>query len=692
MFRLPISLLSLVLIPTAALAFGTPPDSLKGVKVPATPGLLDGKPPIVVNKLAATQLGKALFWDVNVGSDGVACASCHFHAGIDRRTRNQLNPGQTNTGTATTTSFEITASGALGGPNYDLKASDFPLHQFATPSNRDSAVNFKTDDIVGSAGTFLQVFQDINYSGDGNDNCAPTNDEIFHLESLNTRRVTTRNAPSVINVAFNFRNFWDGRANNLFNGESAFGPRDAKAGVWLAQNGKPVKKRLLLENASLASQAVAPPLNDVEMSCEHRTFSDLAKKLLHRRPLESQQIHPEDSTLGSIRHSSGKGLEAYYEDLIKQAFAKRFWMGKGDFGTPAGGATYPQMEANFAFFFGLAIQLYEQTLISDQSLFDGKRDRDNVPIAFNEQQKRGLNLFTKAECIACHAGPAFTTAAIPKIKLANGLSYNPVIKRSTLFEEFDGFGVAHTLIDTGFMITSVSDPESDPGLGGKDPYGHPLSFAEQYVASLANPANSMLDPVKVVTCTLDAPFAVDFISNELRTDPNSKYCNGYKGYSKIPTPETVKSELAKPGQGLLMSSIKGAFKIPTLRNIELTGPYMHNGSMKSLEEVIEFYNRGGNNFHNPQHTETLVFPHGFSSQDKSDLVAFLKTLTDERVRWERAPFDHPELQVLNGHEDGISAISSGYAADRIMHIDPVGKNGRTQIQGPLLPFENYLLQ
>jgi hypothetical protein len=119
---------------------------------------------------------------------------------------------------------------------------------------------------------------------------------------------------------------------------------------------------------------------------------------------------------------------------------------------------------------------------------------------------------------------------------------------------------------------------------------------------------------------------------------------------------------------------------------------MHNGSMKSLEEVVEFYNRGGNNFHNPQHTETLVFPHGFSPQDKSDLVAFLKTLTDERVRWERAPFDHPELLIFNGHEAGTSSLGSGYAADRIMHIDAMGKTGRTETQGPLLPFENYLTQ
>jgi hypothetical protein len=40
----------------------------------------------------AAQLGKALFWDMAVGSDGQACASCHFHAGVDNRSKNQLSP------------------------------------------------------------------------------------------------------------------------------------------------------------------------------------------------------------------------------------------------------------------------------------------------------------------------------------------------------------------------------------------------------------------------------------------------------------------------------------------------------------------------------------------------------------------------------------------------------------------------
>ena len=89
----------------------TPPPnqlaSLKTVPVPEPPNLAE----FVTDKAAAIRLGKALFWDMQVGSDGVqACASCHFHAGADHRSTNQLNP----------------RSGAFtSGANHTLVAGDF---------------------------------------------------------------------------------------------------------------------------------------------------------------------------------------------------------------------------------------------------------------------------------------------------------------------------------------------------------------------------------------------------------------------------------------------------------------------------------------------------------------------------------------------------------------------------------------
>ncbi len=67
------------------------------------------------------------------------------------------------------------------------------------------------------------------------------------------------------------------------------------------------------------------------------------------------------------------------------------------------------------------------------------------------------------------------------------------------------------------------------------------------------------------------------------------------------------------------------FKVPTLRNIALTAPYMHDGSVKTLEEVIEHYNNGGKN--HPQKNK-LITPLQLTQTEKTQLVAFLKSLTD----------------------------------------------------------------
>lgn len=73
---------------------------------------------------------------------------------------------------------------------------------------------------------------------------------------------------------------------------------------------------------------------------------------------------------------------------------------------------------------------------------------------------------------------------------------------------------------------------------------------------------------------------------------------------------------------------RGQFKTPTLRDVALTAPYMHDGSIATLEEVVEFYNRGGNR--NP-HLDGKMKPLELTDQEKSDLVAFLKALTGKHA-------------------------------------------------------------
>jgi cytochrome c peroxidase len=71
---------------------------------------------------------------------------------------------------------------------------------------------------------------------------------------------------------------------------------------------------------------------------------------------------------------------------------------------------------------------------------------------------------------------------------------------------------------------------------------------------------------------------------------------------------------------------KGAFRTPTLRNIARTGPYMHDGSEKTLQQVVDFYIGGGNS--NPQ-LDKEIKPLTLTKQDQADLIAFLQSLTGE---------------------------------------------------------------
>jgi len=71
---------------------------------------------------------------------------------------------------------------------------------------------------------------------------------------------------------------------------------------------------------------------------------------------------------------------------------------------------------------------------------------------------------------------------------------------------------------------------------------------------------------------------------------------------------------------------RGAFKTPTLRNAALSGPYMHDGSLKTLKDVVDFYAGGGNS---SSYLDKEIKPVDLSAQDRADLVTFLQALTGE---------------------------------------------------------------
>ncbi len=82
----------------------------------------------------------------------------------------------------------------------------------------------------------------------------------------------------------------------------------------------------------------------------------------------------------------------------------------------------------------------------------------------------------------------------------------------------------------------------------------------------------------------------------------------------------------------------GGFKTPTLREIARTAPYMHDGRFATLEEVVEFYNKGG--IQNP-HLSNLIIPLGLEDQEKKDLVEYMRALNGEG--WQvTAPTEFPK--------------------------------------------------
>lgn len=89
-------------------------------------------------------------------------------------------------------------------------------------------------------------------------------------------------------------------------------------------------------------------------------------------------------------------------------------------------------------------------------------------------------------------------------------------------------------------------------------------------------------------------------------------------------------DYADPGRQriTLLESDRGKFKTPTLRNVALTAPYLHDGAMGTLEEVVDHFASGGSPHPN---RSPLLQPFVLNGTDKADLVAFLKALTDEQL-------------------------------------------------------------
>jgi cytochrome c peroxidase len=117
----------------------------------------------------------------------------------------------------------------------------------------------------------------------------------------------------------------------------------------------------------------------------------------------------------------------------------------------------------------------------------------------------------------------------------------------------------------------------------------------------------------------------------------------------------------------------GEFRTPSLRNVALRGPYFHNGRFATLEDVVAFYNRGGD-FDAPNINHNLIRPLGLTQPQQADLVAFLRNaLTDPRVVAGTAPFDRPTLYSESNRvpqTTGSGTPGSGGNIPQVTAIEP----------------------
>jgi hypothetical protein len=297
--------------------------------------------------------------------------------------------------------------------------------------------------------------------------------------------------------------------------------------------------------------------------------------------------------------------------------------------------------------------------VSDETPFDtfiGYPGSPGKVSALSGEQQRGLAVFRgKGQCASCHKGAEFTGAAT---SLQPGSDEGGVIE--SMFLKTGDIA----LYDNGFYNIGVSPTSEDRGVGGTDPFGNALSYTRNWFEELRG--REAADPVWVDPCLFS--IFIDATACWIAPEPD--------------------------GTRIVAD---GAFKTPSLRNVALTQPYFHNGSRYTLEQVVEFYNRGGDRrgaddsdttgFVAPDapnggstNVHPAISPLGLTPQESADLVAFMRfALTDPRVACERAPFDHPSLSVHDGHagSDGVVVDRNhdGIADDQFINLPAVGAGG-----------------
>jgi cytochrome c peroxidase len=622
------------------------PATHKGDGIPGPDVALTFQPlsaEIVKDQTALIRLGKALFWDMQVGSDGIqACATCHFSAGADIRARNQISPNLSDANFKANAPGPPSSGSGLGGdalfgnstvpftandpnapvpmeppdpnlnrpghptfaPNYKVVAGDFPLNDWFSPTELTprgpgvtlfeemSNVSRDTNDILASQGVRRNLFCGIpqgvpptcsstNLACAGATSpgspvdCAIPQADLFNVKGTNVRRAMPRNSPTMINAAFNFDNLWEGKASFIFNGVDPFGFRD-RTKTLLETVGTSVHPVFIrITNSSVASVAAAVPVNNVAMSFDKRTMPDVGVKMTNLRPLGKQLVHPHDSVLGPLARAGGPGLNVHsYCEMIQAAFMDQWWNPPGPFEAVArrraesstadmddshsnsepvpdftvrkgrvaaasavagktcqgsavlGPGVYTQMQANFSLFFGLAVQAYMETLVSDNTPFDQFNGAPNPvrqadgspcppagcppippnPNALTATQSLGLTVFLDdnanlgTHCADCHIPPVTTGHTVldyqPDSQGVPSLAQGEAIEFMQMGDNLEEANYDHGMYNIGLRRSSCGTATcgaEDKGRGanasGNPQFQNPLFATTVNITSISRTNN-----------------------------------------------------------------------------------------------------------------------------------------------------------------------------------------------------------
>jgi cytochrome c peroxidase len=398
-------------------------------------------------------------------------------------------------------------------------------------------------------------------------------------------------------------------------------------------------------------------------------------------------VHLQDSVLGLSSLSPNPGLSTSYAALIQAAFRDRFWANNTqkitynasgvptvNAGAPTTDLTNPlfhtefsQMEANFSLFFGIALQVYQMTLLADDSKFD--QFLEGAPgVLLTAQEERGFELFALSGCGACHENPEFTAHAQRLIQFISSPNQNP--SAAIGVERQVKFGDSY--VDEGIYNIGVRPTGEDIGRGGRTAPGFDTRPAKQ---RLAKDGSFPLSFTELAVALRDGKLPLD--------------TGDHTALAEFVPPLPTTARAIKRTE-----MVKGAFKVPTLHNIEVLGPFFHNGSVATLSQVIDFYARGGNfpatnarELH-PAIIQIPTLQFGFDEITPplppeavhESIVSFLLTLTDERVKEESGVFDRPQIFIPNWvpapGEPGVVDPNFEGSGESFAEIPAVGTGGR----------------